>query len=317
MESSSWPESLPSNRIKAIQELKDGHILTDKLREVHGRPEKIESDLEAVNNVVIQILGMFDSTLSILRSSSLNGSHHNPNDMRCINDWDAKKPGNFGERTKKSTTRLNTKTGWKKNRTNISTVTHITSTFIDDEYAWRKYGQKVILNSKYQRNYYRCSYKFEQGCQATKQVQMIDDELPKYKITYCGHHTCNNLQRSQIVVEAPSPSDNSVLISFETNALMEKNKVGTCFSSVKHTHKEGFPSLDHLNYEHVSSFDYHSSCGSIAGLSQVSSEPMSMIPRLYCEGMVLPRVFPSTCSSTHGYKIDAKIENHDYGDFHF
>ncbi|KAM0000147.1 putative WRKY transcription factor, plant [Helianthus debilis subsp. tardiflorus] len=115
MESSSWPESLQSNRIKAIQELKDGHILTDKLREVHGRPGKIESDLEAVNNVVIQILGMFDSTLSILRSSSLNGSHHNPNDMRFINDWDAKKPGDFAERTK-TTTRLNTKIRWKKNR---------------------------------------------------------------------------------------------------------------------------------------------------------------------------------------------------------
>ncbi|MFS7976535.1 putative transcription factor WRKY family [Helianthus anomalus] len=317
MESSSWPESLPSNWIKAIQELKDGHILTDKLREVHGRPEKIESDLEAVNNVVIQILGMFDSTLSILRSSSLNGSHHNPNDMRFINHWDAKKPGDFGERTKRTTTRLNTKIGWKKKRTNISTVTQITSSFIDDGYAWRKYGQKVILNSKYQRNYYRCSYKLEQGCQATKQVQMIDDELPKYKITYCGHHTCNNLQRSQIVVEAPSPSDNSVLISFKTNALMENNKVGTCFSTVKHTHKEGFPSLGRLNYEHVSSFDYHSSCGSNAGLSQVSPEPMSMIPRLYCEGMVLPRVFRSTCSSTHGYMSDAKIENHDYSDFHF
>ncbi|MFS7976541.1 putative transcription factor WRKY family [Helianthus anomalus] len=115
---------------------------------------------------------MFDSTLSILRSSNLNGSHRTPtNDLRFINDWDAKKPEDFGERSKSTTTSLNTKIGWKK------------KSLIDDGYAWRKYGQKVILNSKYQRNYYRCSYKFEQRCQATKQVQMIDDELPKYKIT--------------------------------------------------------------------------------------------------------------------------------------
>ncbi|MFS7976544.1 putative transcription factor WRKY family [Helianthus anomalus] len=107
-------------------------------------------------------------------------------------------------------------------------VTQITSSLIDDGYAWRKYGQKVILNSKYQRNYYRCSYKFEQGCQETKQVQMIDDELPKYKITYRGHHTCNNLQRSQIVVETPSPIDNSVLISFRNNCIFLLKKLLNC-----------------------------------------------------------------------------------------
>ncbi|GKA47467.1 NAC domain containing protein 52-like protein [Tanacetum coccineum] len=32
-----------------------------------------------------------------------------------------------------------------------STSTKVTSTLIDDRYAWRKYGQKLILNAKYQK----------------------------------------------------------------------------------------------------------------------------------------------------------------------
>ncbi|XP_049388026.1 WRKY DNA-binding transcription factor 70-like [Solanum stenotomum] len=33
------------------------------------------------------------------------------------------------------------------------------TTTTEDGHAWRKYGQKVILNSKYPRCYYRCSHK--------------------------------------------------------------------------------------------------------------------------------------------------------------
>ncbi|KAI3805830.1 hypothetical protein L1987_21717 [Smallanthus sonchifolius] len=72
MESSSWPESLPSRRIKAIQELTKGEIITKKLHAMIGRPENIESDLK------LQILGMFENTLQILGSSNINKTPHNP-----------------------------------------------------------------------------------------------------------------------------------------------------------------------------------------------------------------------------------------------
>lgn len=61
---------------------------------------------------------------------------------------------------------------------------------IVDGYAWRKYGQKEILNSKYPRCYFRCTYKPAHGCKAQRQVQKLDDGSDMYHITYFGHHTC-------------------------------------------------------------------------------------------------------------------------------
>lgn len=63
---------------------------------------------------------------------------------------------------------------------------------VEDGHGWRKYGQKKILNAKYPRNYYRCTHKFEQNCQATKHIQRLDPyhDPPKFRTTYYGHHTC-------------------------------------------------------------------------------------------------------------------------------
>ncbi|ESW13311.1 hypothetical protein PHAVU_008G185700 [Phaseolus vulgaris] len=67
----------------------------------------------------------------------------------------------------------------------------IVSCTTDDNYAWRKYGQKEIQNSEFPRSYFRCSYKNDQGCKATKQVQLDHDNPHMYRITYIGIHTCN------------------------------------------------------------------------------------------------------------------------------
>ncbi|KAJ0614401.1 putative transcription factor WRKY family [Helianthus annuus] len=62
----------------------------------------------------------------------------------------------------------------------------------DDGYAWRKYGQKVVLGSMFQRCYFRCAHKFTAGCQALKQVRQLGDEPKEFDIRYFGHHTCPN-----------------------------------------------------------------------------------------------------------------------------
>ncbi|TKY56379.1 WRKY transcription factor 70 [Spatholobus suberectus] len=67
----------------------------------------------------------------------------------------------------------------------------ILSCTTDDNHAWRKYGQKEILNSEFPRSYYRCSHKYDQGCRATKQVQRDQDNPDMYRTTYIGIHTCN------------------------------------------------------------------------------------------------------------------------------
>ncbi|KAI9111235.1 hypothetical protein K1719_017846 [Acacia pycnantha] len=61
----------------------------------------------------------------------------------------------------------------------------------EDGYAWRKYGQKFILNAKHPRCYFRCTCKHDNGCEATKHVQIIQDSPPLYRTTYFGYHTCS------------------------------------------------------------------------------------------------------------------------------
>ncbi|XP_061359932.1 exocyst complex component EXO70B1-like [Gastrolobium bilobum] len=59
-----------------------------------------------------------------------------------------------------------------------------------DFYEWRKRGQDAFLNSSYPRDYYWCIHKFDQGCQATKQVQQIQENPTKFMTRYTGLHTC-------------------------------------------------------------------------------------------------------------------------------
>ncbi|GKD33194.1 WRKY domain-containing protein, partial [Tanacetum coccineum] len=129
------------------------------------------------------------------------------------------------------------------------TSSNITS-YTDDGHSWRKYGQKEIINATHKRNYYRCTHKFDQGCQATKQVQKIEDEPPKYKITYNRHHSCNNfLSTPQIILDSTNDNDTSILLSFENN--------GPSYPLDNHEEpNDGFSSLD-SSHNQVSSFDYN------------------------------------------------------------
>ncbi|QHN96416.1 putative WRKY transcription factor [Arachis hypogaea] len=75
------------------------------------------------------------------------------------------------------------------------------------------------MNSKYLRNYYRCSHKCDEGCPAMKQVQRIQENPPLYRTTYYGHHTCKNTNyynnEESIILEHESKS--SMFLSFNNN----------------------------------------------------------------------------------------------------
>ncbi|PRQ59963.1 putative transcription factor WRKY family [Rosa chinensis] len=92
----------------------------------------------------------------------------------------------------------------RRRRTNLrnsATWIRDTNQLIDDGHAWRKYGQKEILGSRYPRNYYRCTYRMDQGCMATKHVQRISDEPVLYRTTYRGNHTCRPVSSTQDIEE--------------------------------------------------------------------------------------------------------------------
>ncbi|XP_021904235.1 WRKY transcription factor 55 isoform X2 [Carica papaya] len=60
----------------------------------------------------------------------------------------------------------------------------------DDNFSWRKYGQKEILGSRFPRAYYRCTHQKLYNCPAKKQVQRLDDDPYMFLVTYRGSHSC-------------------------------------------------------------------------------------------------------------------------------
>ncbi|XP_010931510.1 uncharacterized protein [Elaeis guineensis] len=88
------------------------------------------------------------------------------------------------------------------------TWTIVTSIPYDDGHQWRKYGEKMISSSKFPRCYYRCTYKAEQGCQATKQVQQKDfGDPPSFLVTYTNKHTCSSTFMAPHFVVDPCQSE--------------------------------------------------------------------------------------------------------------
>ncbi|XP_039169911.1 transcription factor MYB14 [Eucalyptus grandis] len=65
----------------------------------------------------------------------------------------------------------------------------------------------------------RSDHKFDQGYQATKQVQKMKDDPPVYRTMYRGHHTCENLilKGPPINLDSSSPGDSSILACFNTS----------------------------------------------------------------------------------------------------
>lgn len=90
----------------------------------------------------------------------------------------------------------------------------------DDGFAWRKYGQKVILKTSHPRNYFRCTHKFDKKCPATKQVQQISDNPTKYRIIYHGNHICNynnHLNQSTVTIDNDEHSS-AIVLNFDQSS---------------------------------------------------------------------------------------------------
>ncbi|CAO2835831.1 unnamed protein product [Amaranthus hypochondriacus] len=96
-----------------------------------------------------------------------------------------------------------------KNRRYIIETTNLNTS---DGYTWRKYGQKSIYNTTHPREYFRCVYKEDQNCQATKHVQQISHSPTKYRVTYYAGHTCQ-----PDLVKNTNISDINVLDMFEND----------------------------------------------------------------------------------------------------
>ncbi|PWZ07386.1 hypothetical protein Zm00014a_033892 [Zea mays] len=91
----------------------------------------------------------------------------------------------------------------------------------NDGHQWRKYGEKKINNTNFPRYYYRCTYKDNMSCPATKQVQQKDhSDPPLYAVTYYSDHSCNSafLPLSPSEFQLRTPSGKAVSICFDSSS---------------------------------------------------------------------------------------------------
>ncbi|XVE84326.1 hypothetical protein DITRI_Ditri17bG0003700 [Diplodiscus trichospermus] len=253
---------LCSDRKKAIKELGQGRELTNQLRDLLSKSVG-EDGLVGSEDLVMKIFNSFANTLSLLRNKDEVSQNPNTTNNNMNKSWDIyRKSEALEESINKSRT---TPRGCLKRRKCAEDHSRIrtrdTATLIDDGCEWRKYGQKVIKDANHPRNYFRCTHKTDQGCKATKHVQKIEDNPPKYRTIYYGHHTCNkNLLNSSddqlILDDSTSNNDSSMLISF-ANTNQHDNPFLSSFPSTKQEIKEDHaPTHDDITYNGSSSSDY-------------------------------------------------------------
>ncbi|KAK4253407.1 hypothetical protein QN277_010723 [Acacia crassicarpa] len=204
-------ENLPSDRRKAIEELERGRDFASQLRRLVLNPAG-DVTTPSARDLADEVVTSFSNTLLLLNLPS----HDSQTQQYSSCVLPAK--SDDSEDSCKSTSAVRERRGsYKRRRTSQSSEIDSEAP-IDDGHAWRKYGQKNIMNAPYPRNYFRCTHRYDQGCQATKQVQRIQEKPVLYRTTYYGQHTCNrNSLNNEILLDANSPSHPSLFISFDNN----------------------------------------------------------------------------------------------------
>ncbi|KAL6998525.1 hypothetical protein U1Q18_008654 [Sarracenia purpurea var. burkii] len=320
----SSPEFLSDHRKKAIQELIRGHDLAKQLRVIIGGANGYRGHDRSLSadDIVTKILASFIQTISILNCSTTDAVSQIPADGLKFDD--------SGESRKASVVK-DRRRCFKKSRKASETCTRLAPTLIDDGHSWRKYGQKVIFNAKHPRSYYRCTHKYEQGCQATKQVQKTEDYPPMYRITYHAHHTCKNPIQypDRILLDSAPPGDSSsILLSFGSNHPNNNSHdsfLPTIFPWTKQKYKEDNSteqiSLSIEDSQPLSpppAYDYLLS-PDLKILE--SSGPITMLSSGSDHGDVISSgVYSCTASTTHSQSLDLDdmmVGAVDFDDFEF
>ncbi|XP_019414293.1 PREDICTED: probable WRKY transcription factor 70 isoform X2 [Lupinus angustifolius] len=246
-----FPESvLLSNTKRVIRELLQGHECATKLRFLIQNPIGSDGSTLSAEELLSNVERSFTQTISVLTSSDAevfdevgqivnygeNGSHvgaNSCNDLRSEDSTESKK--------RSLTTTIKDRRGSYKRRRTAQTWTNISET-IDDNHAWRKYGQKEILNSKFPRSYFRCSRKYDQDCQAMKQVQRIEEKPHMYHTTYIGFHTCKDTLMTPQMVTYSDTLDSFLVNSNSDSKVPNEKDAPFCSQIIKQEYpKEDIP----------------------------------------------------------------------------
>ncbi|KAJ9684050.1 hypothetical protein PVL29_016509 [Vitis rotundifolia] len=246
------PERLSTDQKRVVGELVHGQDLANQLQILLREPF---SDLRSVSaeDLVVKILRSFTEALAVLRCYDQSGE---------AGGGSPAESGNCKV--------LKNRRGCYKRRKNSETWTAVSST-IEDGHAWRKYGQKEILNAKFPRSYYRCTRKHEQGCRATKQVQRMKENPILYHTTYIGHHTCRDILKAPQFIGGSYPGYDS------NNMVGSESKIPEEVQEMKPELMKEETVVSDLTADNVSSFDSINLWSGLEALD--SSVPAMVTPR--------------------------------------
>ncbi|XP_071732246.1 probable WRKY transcription factor 54 [Rutidosis leptorrhynchoides] len=216
-------KTITSNKKRLIGELIRGRDCTRKLQNLL-RQRMVNDDSSSTNDLVMNILGSFSNSLLELSSwgsDPVIGSGAVRLNVRALD---------LKESEKKPLPVVKERRGcYKRRKTEDSRIIIVET--MEDGYSWRKYGQKEILDTKFPRCYFRCSYKSE-GCKALKQVQKMDDGSELFQITYFGFHTCQSMHKNTQMFSSTGDL-NSFLLNFEDSKIKESP---SSLSTITNTH---------------------------------------------------------------------------------
>ncbi|KAL7584487.1 probable WRKY transcription factor 70 [Lactuca sativa] len=265
-------ETSSPNKKRLIAELIKGRDSTKKLQNLLRRKVDDDDGSVSADDLVMKILGSFSDSLSVLSSCGSAVLCPVPVSMYVGSSCSGDRTCDSGESEKKPAPAVKDRRGCYKRRKTEDSRVKIVDT-IEDGYAWRKYGQKEILNAKFPRCYFRCTHKTE-GCKALRQVQKLEDGSQMFHITYYGNHTCQNTNKNTHMF-----SDSGAL-SFFLHNFKDSNTNNLPSSPSTITNVHNTPSLEQeddsnvQSDEHISSSNYGQS--SIASWNDIFDHGSSM-----------------------------------------
>ncbi|TKY49208.1 WRKY transcription factor 70 [Spatholobus suberectus] len=258
-------ENQPSNGRKAMEEeLVKGRDITNHLLEIlvpkcnthHGGVQVEGLVLPFAEDLVRKVLRSFTNTLLLLNTDmDVSDEVVMPTTIKDVSSSvkcpkpEDKDYNNFLNAKRRRGCHKSSSPTWENN----------SSILTEDGYVWRKYGQKMTMNAKYLRSYYRCTHKYDEGCPAIKQVQRIQEDPPLYRTTYYGHHNCKSSSSPEIMImEPPSSSGSSKVLSF-SNTFPSKEEYpfsSSLSSSTKQEPMEVIPEGQSSDHNQLPSSNY-------------------------------------------------------------
>uniref|UniRef100_A0A0D9X2Z0 RING-type domain-containing protein n=1 Tax=Leersia perrieri TaxID=77586 RepID=A0A0D9X2Z0_9ORYZ len=192
----------PCELIDGLLEMREKAVMLQNMVQVTPAPSSC-----AVASTSRQLNQLLDGVVSRLQSSTLSvisppiaGGRRGSGGSSSRKKRSAAVAGDSGPHRRSSSGRRRSKSPFVK---------MVTTKELEDGNQWRKYGQKHIQDSPNNpRSYYRCTHRPDQGCMATKQVQISETNPLEFVISYYGEHTCRDPSTIPFLIEAEAPTAN-------------------------------------------------------------------------------------------------------------